>query len=809
MNVNGMIPGGLGGRLLSGWNRLFGNKQETDKDNANTATKPFPANHFFSQEELLFLARNQGQCTNLQKWALQLSLWAKGKSNEHDRGNPQFMPAVQWQDGLMSTWIDQQAVPDEPDQQADRLLQLQLDGHELDAAFLRMIDARACRSLVGCLFGRCANGNQKGEKRYLRVAAVVDKRGEELALAVCLYNKVSHLHDLEETIPYKRFKSQVEDSELIAISNEGQRKWNEEATVRDKAQKTFVGLLAKLRNGKVSQGIFPAHNVVVMRLTDGRDRIPVSWSLVDDEIRISFAPKDGIGTSFHSITSDNCFQFVEVMDHISNAMYGEEPNRDLLFFVRLFGKDFCGEKVLPFGKQHTCKIGGVVIDRVTAKLSDTIVAFNSETLETPPLTPFEQASLLKAVILRCDSLLAEWESLQDKTEYETGKDVLRGKINIIHNALSAYDVENKHVTFEALWDSITSRFGVAGEVGTMGEATAPKAGNAPLPIEDGGEVWQESNNDEPQRLPNAVGGKNVPTVTERHPGIGRAVSDLWEGYIQIGTSPKGRWHTPEMLRREAYRAYGNLLSKKLKRQLDNQDNPWVSKTMLVPRDINGIAYKGANAIMLALWTENHGFELPFFITEDEIRANGMGILQDAECTFILTENGASKAYNIAQTTFPITQRRAYESLKLNMIAAERKKSSGYQFLDSDSFNKTALLFDGVPGLSTYDHAGKVIHIAPKDCYEMEDDFYRDLAVALVESTRDVDFDTLRLDSYLFENLVSHLGSGIISQNCRFDATNPEYSILWRERLESNPEYTRMVLEQSLNASSQVLREALE
>ena len=281
-----------------------------------------------------------------------------------------------------------------------------------------------------------------------------------------------------------------------------------------------------------------------------------------------------------------------------------------------------------------------------------------------------------------------------------------------------------------------------------------------------------------------------------------------EGYIRIEPSSKGRWHTAEMLRREAYRVYGKLLSAKLKKQLANDNNPWVSKQMLTPRDINGTVYTGPNAIMLALWTEQQGFELPFFITEEELRANELGILQDAKSLFILHKDGASRVYNIAQTTFPVTQRRSYESLKLNMIATERKKTSGYQFLDADGFCKTALKFDGVPGLSVYDYAEKVIHIAPKSNFETEDDYYRDLAVAMVESTREVDFDTLRLDTYLFENLVSHLGSGIISQSCRFDATNPEYSRIWRERLENNPEYTQRILEQSDTASSQVLQSAL-
>ena len=260
-----------------------------------------------------------------------------------------------------------------------------------------------------------------------------------------------------------------------------------------------------------------------------------------------------------------------------------------------------------------------------------------------------------------------------------------------------------------------------------------------------------------------------------------------QGYIQVQPTPTGRWHTEEMQRREAYRVYGMLLSKKLKRQLDNGDNPWVSKLMMLPRDTEGKVYTGTNAIMLALWMEEKGFELPFFITESELLDKGYGISEEAESLYILKEAGTERVYNISQTTFPINQRRAYESLKLNMVALERKKTSGYQFLDANDFSKIELKHDGTPGLSLYDHTSKVIHIASKDKYENGDDYYRDLAVAMIESTRDIDFDTLCFDSYLFENLVSHLGSGIISQSCRFDATNPEYSKIWREKVRKQPQ----------------------
>lgn len=823
MSENDNPAGIFCNRLLGGWSKIFGKKHDNGKgekqghDHDKLKLKPFPPNHFFSQEELCFLAKNQEQCSRLQSWALQMSLWARSKSNEQDRNNPQFFPAVQWQDGLMSTWIDSEARPDSIDQQADRLYQLQLDGYKMDAAFVRMIEARACRSLVGNLFvdeRQNETASRKGGKHFIWIEAVVDKPGEDLALSIYHYNKISHHHESEETVSYKQFKPLLENKEMAALGGEGQRKWNDEATARDMAEEKFTELVCLMRRSNICQGMFPAHSSISIRQEDGKDYVPMAWALSGDEIKIDFDPQVSISKSSLLITSNDSYRFVDVLDYIDKTISEQDASQELLTFVRIFGKDFCGDKVLSSGKYPLCWINGIEIDRVTAKASDTIVAFNNDTLETVTLSSEDRITLLKAVIRRSDELLTELKSDLQRTTDEKVQGILQDRLNNIHQGLSAYNTGDNYHTLDELWQHITSIFRVkqSAETATVVPASAVKVIEAPQSTEVRDKEPLVHNQNEVQSVQEPIAksddGIKMPKQVDEAPSIEPKKSQIPEGYIRIEPSSKGRWHTAEMLRREAYRVYGKLLSAKLKKQLDNDNNPWVSKQMLTPRDIKGTVYTGPNAIMLALWTEQQGFELPFFITEEELRANELGILQDAKSLFILHKNGTSRVYNIAQTTFPVTQRRSYESLKLNMIATERKKTSGYQFLDADGFCKTALKFDGIPGLSVYDYAEKVIHIAPKSNFETEDDYYRDLAVAMVESTREVDFDTLRLDTYLFENLVSHLGSGIISQSCRFNATNPEYSRIWRERLENNPEYTKRILEQSDAASGQVLQSAL-
>ena len=823
------------GSLLSGWNKMFGKKKGNvpgkgpiSANKGKKGLKAFPENHFFSPEELSHLSKNQELCTLLQRWALEKSLWAKEKSQKKDE--PRFFPSVEWQDGLLITWIDSKEVPEDIDQQADRLYQLQLEGYELTEHHGRMIDARACRTLAGSLFVGTAgkeDGNSKEGQYYLRIKGVTDKAGEELSLSVFLYGKISHHADKEGTISYKDLRQQIEQKKLTALSNEGQRKWNEEATIRDEAERKYSDLLLLMKKENVQQGMFPISNPIRVHI-DGRDYFPKAWSLYSEKLRIDVHTQHDLSHSAYLIEHDESYLFVEVLDHIHEALSVQEINRELRDMIDVFGKKTATHTVLSSQDNPICKIGNIPINSVTFTSPNGITALSTSNKESVVLTKEGKELLLRGVMEHADTLIRELKSALKSSTDRITRELLQDKLDTIHKKLLEFCAEDNRLSLEELWKGITLKYGIKGNEKNPIVYDPFKAKTA---AEIQKEVFEEpapsAKTDNPDKEQSNGTLKERVSVQEPRPAEVPEVEEqtgstdksgekeekeavpLPEGYIPIGAPATGRWHTEDMLRQEAYRTYGKLLSAKLQKQLLDEQNPWVSKMMMLPRATDGRFYTGINAIMLALWTEEKGFELPFFITEGEMREKGYGILNDADSLFILVGSGASRTYNIAQTSFPVTQRRAYESLKMNMVAMEGKKTTGYQFLDDEAFHKTALSFDGTPGLSIYDYANKVIHIAPKDNYESDDDYYRDLAISMVESTRDVDFDTLRLDAYLFENLVSHLGSGIISQSCRFNATNPEYSKIWKERLESNPAYTRRILEQSALSSQQILQVSLD
>ena len=819
--------------LLSGWSKIFGKNVEQSSEKTevdNTKKKPFPQNHFFSVEELSFLSINQKQHTLLERWALEMSLWAKERCNDTDKHNSKFFPAVQWQDGLLSTWINSKPYAEDLDQQADRLYQLQLAGYELSEAYIRMIDARSCRTLVGSLFidNRKDNETSHNKNRYMRVKEVIDKDREPLSLCVSFYDKISHHPSSEDYITYKKLKTLIDTKNFTVLSNEALHKWNEEATVRDEVEKKYLSLIGMIKRANHLQGMFPVNNSIYVNL-GGKTYYPKAWSLYDNKIRIDFN-LDTQQVQAYIIENDESYLFVDALNYIEKTLNERTVTNDLASMVRIFGNAINenGAYVLLSIEKSLCSIDGMEINRVAVNASNEVIASNTESNIATTLISSDKDTLLRSIVEYCDSLINEYKRVQSKSTDKIVKELLQAKLNTISEGLSVYCKTTEKQPLDTLWQSVLTRLGIVpspsseaavssanvvqAEASSVHKESLKEPTDKPaVKVEQPAAAPLEASSPlitEQERSSTGSSNSSMSSSEEAETFSKEESISIPQGYIQVQPSPTGRWHTEEMQRREAYRVYGMLLSKKLKRQLDNGDNPWVSKLMMLPRDTEGKVYTGTNAIMLALWMEEKGFELPFFITEGELLDKGYGISEEAESLYILKEAGTERVYNISQTTFPINQRRAYESLKLNMVALERKKISGYQFLDANDFSKIELKHDGTPGLSLYDHTSKVIHIASKDKYENGDDYYRDLAVAMIESTRDIDFDTLCFDSYLFENLVSHLGSGIISQSCRFDATNPEYSKIWRERLENNPNYTKRILEQSETSSSQILQLSL-
>lgn len=74
----------LGEKLMMGWQNIF-------RKGDDAAQKPFPKDHFFSSEEIEFLISSTDELSLLEKWAVQMSKWARDKAQWDKK-----LPGVKW-----------------------------------------------------------------------------------------------------------------------------------------------------------------------------------------------------------------------------------------------------------------------------------------------------------------------------------------------------------------------------------------------------------------------------------------------------------------------------------------------------------------------------------------------------------------------------------------------------------------------------------------------------------------------------------------------------------------------------------------
>ena len=110
----------FGERFVMGWQSIFG------KGEATGEKKPFPKDHFFSSEEVDFLSSSTDELNILEKWAIQLSKWARDKAQWDKK-----LPGVKWKDGILTTWIDGVPQADTKTRQAERLQILKVEGYHI------------------------------------------------------------------------------------------------------------------------------------------------------------------------------------------------------------------------------------------------------------------------------------------------------------------------------------------------------------------------------------------------------------------------------------------------------------------------------------------------------------------------------------------------------------------------------------------------------------------------------------------------------------------------------------------------------
>lgn len=258
--------------------------------------------------------------------------------------------------------------------------------------------------------------------------------------------------------------------------------------------------------------------------------------------------------------------------------------------------------------------------------------------------------------------------------------------------------------------------------------------------------------------------------------------------LRINTD--GRWHTQEHLEKKAYQEYGSILanSKGLNLSLNGQEP--------VPMDLKGHKYSGATAMILNIASYNNGFKVPVFVNVANMSANGIRVKGDAVGIPVITKQGVENVYNIEQTDYPIKHPQDYSNMMLNQVLESRlsadNKEAIVALVNNNRFT-TRTAFDSTVGVVSYEASENTIHVAPVGMYEKKEMFLQDLSEGLVKSTRKQVPVTSQFASVLKEDLIAHIGSGLVGQKYGYEVGKSVGDRFWHERLKNDPTYTKEVV----------------
>lgn len=279
-----------------------------------------------------------------------------------------------------------------------------------------------------------------------------------------------------------------------------------------------------------------------------------------------------------------------------------------------------------------------------------------------------------------------------------------------------------------------------------------------------------------------------------------------ERYVSAEENNKGRWHSPEVRQREAYQRYGEMMADKLSLQLTYDNMPWVRSDKQTPCDLGKKPYQGKDALMLALDLEKNGYSLPIYISREDVIKNGLKVRQDASPFPLVEGEKVRDVYNIEQTDFSVVRAKEYETLKVEgMERSRNEEANSLPLLLKQGAWKSSFAMDGKPSLASYSSKEDTIHLAPAERHGSKNDYFRDLGMGLIRSCRKEEARKTNFESLSREELISLVGSAILGQKNHFDATTPQQSAMWKERLRKDPDYAKQIISSASSASSAVMQ----
>lgn len=819
-------------RFLQGWGQLFGGSKNAPQP------KPFPGDRFFYPEELAYLSKTGEPLSQIEKWAVE----AGRKAYTESFGStvrPGFNH-VQWQGGIMSSYVKGLPVADNETEQVAKLKELKAQNYILPDNQLDIIRKYEARDILDRYF-KTNNGD------IYHVEGLETGNKEEPTFSLIKYSP-DDFSGKKESIGFEKFKNDIQTVyHPLSSREEAAFKDRLADALKAKIEYDMIGRTVFESPIAITEGKIPIEQQKAYGLENGMF-IPKSWEILYGGTKIVVkGQSDSNEDKTLTIDYMNACNYKALLDVVYDGVYRQRDSKLSAALVETLGNKLPnGETFYKSPRSialfHTDK--GVDIDSILVDKLGELFALSSNhhvELSKNDLQKMKNNLVINGIIEHKElekelivPLMKDYvESLIIADDIHSG-DIDKLPVNTRIKSLcrqewqlaQAYNQYANHPADEDFANQYKAEWNAASLIYTLelkrlvdayrinpGKVDLEKKARfdrlhkllhfTPKPLRMEQNHSLDASNKvakEEQRPANDEQLKSKKEVeTHIHPAETPAavaeekvniedteVSDS-EGY--------GRWHTPDIKQREVYLQYGKLLAEKLALQQTYEKLPLTNNRRSLPTTLDKKEYQGIHAFVLALNTEKNGFFMPVYLTEEDLKSKKLLVKKDASSFPLIKKRGIVNVYNIEQTNYSFRYPQEYASLKNELLSEEqenKKENRLPRLLQPDRWS-SAIVQDGKPNLASYNSKEDVIHIGRQDQYEKEDDFYRDLAEGVIRSTRQKEARNTKYNALVKEELISLVGANMLGQENRFNVTVPQQSAIWKKRLRNDSDYARDVL----------------
>lgn len=831
-------------RFLQGWGQLFSGSKNAPQP------KPFPGDRFFYPEELAYLSKTAEPLSQIEKWAVEAGKKAYIESFG-STARPGFNH-VQWQGGIMSSYVKGLPVADNETEQVAKLKELKAQNYILPDKQLDIIRKYEARDILDRYF-KTNNGN------IYHVEGLETGDKEEPTLSLIKYTP-DDISGKKESINFEKFKNDIQ-TVFHPLSSREEAAFNDRlADAREaKIQYEMIGRTVLDSPIAITEGKIPIEQQKAYGVENGMF-IPESWGIIHGGTQIALkGHSDRNEDKTLVIDHMNACNYKALLDVIYDSVYKQRDSKLSAALVETLGNKLPnGEAFYKTPRSialfHTDK--GIDIDSILVDKQGELFALSSNhhvELSLNDLQKMKNSLVINGIIEQKElekelivPLMKDYvESLTIADDIHSG-DIDKLPVNTRIKSLcrqewqleQAYNQYANHPADEDFANQYKAEWNAASLIYTLElkrlvDAYRINPGKVDLEKKARFDRLHKLLHFTPKPFymeqDHSLDASNKVTKEEQRPANGEQVKSKKEVETHIhptetpaadaekkvniedaevsDSNEYGRWHTPDIKQREVYLQYGKLLAEKLALQQTYEKLPLTNNRRSLPTTLDKKEYQGIHAFVLALNTEKNGFFMPVYLTEEDLKSKKLLVKKDANSFPLIEKHGIVNVYNIEQTNYAFRYPQEYASLKNELLSEEQenqKENRLPRLLQPDRWSST-IVQDGKPNLASYNSKEDVIHIGRQDQYDKEDDFYRDLAEGLIRSTRQKEARNTKYNALVKEELISLVGANMLGQENRFNVSVPQQSAIWKKRLRNAPDYARDVL---VSASvSQVLVES--